>query len=91
MVKKTISVMLAVMLCFLTVSIHSQAALIYKPMNPSKEAGRSVLHPTGTGWNSNNTIKVAINYSMQDSTGEIVGVLSANIAESVTLSKGTDA
>lgn len=42
---------------------------------------RAILHLTKTQWNSDHTIKVAIQYSMHDSSRDVVGVQGAYISE----------
>lgn len=42
---------------------------------------RATLHLSTSKWNSSNTVKVAINYSVNDATNKIVGVQRGYIAE----------
>lgn len=88
MIKRLISTVLAFTLCFSIMAFNVQAATI----NDKKESliegqsvsligPKSLFHLTKTQWNSNDTIKVAINYSINDSTNKVVGVLRAYVSE----------
>jgi hypothetical protein len=87
--KKLISIVL--ILCFLITGFDVQAAS-ENGKNASLIEGQdeltelsiepqAILHLTQTKWNSNYTVRAGINYSVNDSTNQIIGILSAYIHE----------
>ena len=81
--KKALSFVLSFALCISMsfVTLAAPIANINALENTTSVAPRSILHLVATGTNQKGTIKVAVAYSLNDSTNEIVGIQSAYISE----------
>jgi len=69
------------MFCLSITRFNVQAALVEdESVSTIEIEPRTILHLTKAKYNSNGTIEVRINYSIQDSSGQVIGVQSAYIS-----------